>query len=85
MNKWIPMRTCIVCRKNLPKSDLIRIVKTKDGEIMPDPTGKASGRGCYVCKEGCGSVFIKKKAANRAFKTNVGEEVYERLKEFFEN
>jgi len=77
---WIPLRSCAVCRKRLPKSDLIRIVKYSDGGIEVDESGKAQGRGCYVCKEGdCLKTFIKKRGANRSFKTNVKEEVYERL------
>ena len=80
MSKWVPLRICAVCRKKLPKSELIRIVKFADGTITADLTGKAQGRGCYVCREGCLGTFIKKKVANRSFKTNIQEEVYEQLK-----
>lgn len=77
---WVPLRLCTVCRKRLPKEELLRIVRYADGTIEADETGKAQGRGCYVCKEGeCLKTFIKKKGANRSFKTNVKEEVYERL------
>jgi predicted RNA-binding protein YlxR (DUF448 family) len=77
---WIPLRSCTVCHKRLPKAELLRIVKYADGNIEVDESGKAQGRGCYVCKEGdCIRSFIKKKGANRSFKTNVKEEVYERL------
>ncbi|MDD3946814.1 MAG: YlxR family protein [Clostridia bacterium] len=81
MSNWTPLRTCAVCRKKLPKSELIRIVKFADGTIKADETGKAQGRGCYVCKnDSCIEKFIKKKGANRSFKTNVKEDVYEQIK-----
>ncbi len=44
-----PMRTCVMCRKKREKRELVRIVRTPEGEIKFDPTGKANGRGCYVC------------------------------------
>lgn len=47
--KKIPMRMCIGCREMKPKSELIRIVQPKDGEAAKDPTGKAHGRGSYLC------------------------------------
>ncbi len=47
--KKIPERKCIACQKHFPKKELFRIVKTKDEEIFYDPTGKANGRGYYIC------------------------------------
>ncbi|MBR2780762.1 MAG: YlxR family protein [Eubacteriaceae bacterium] len=44
-----PMRTCVMCRQKREKRELVRIVRTPEGEIKFDPTGKANGRGCYVC------------------------------------
>lgn len=46
----IPQRTCVGCRQVKPKRELMRIVRTPAGEVMLDPTGKAAGRGAYVCK-----------------------------------
>ena len=43
------MRTCIACRQMKPKKEMLRVVKTADGEIFADPTGKAAGRGAYIC------------------------------------
>ena len=47
--KHVPVRTCIGCRTAQPKRDMLRIVRTPEGEVMPDPTGKKSGRGAYIC------------------------------------
>lgn len=49
--KKIPMRTCVVTKEKCEKRDLLRIVRTKDGEVLVDPTGKANGRGAYLKKE----------------------------------
>lgn len=46
----IPQRSCISCRKVFDKKDLLRIVRTPEGEVMVDPTGKMSGRGAYICR-----------------------------------
>ena len=48
--KKVPMRMCLGCRQMLPKKDLIRIVLPQEGELSADPTGKAHGRGAYVCR-----------------------------------
>ena len=47
----LPQRTCIVCKNETLKRELVRIVRTKDGEISVDFTGKKSGRGAYICKQ----------------------------------
>ncbi len=47
--RHVPQRTCIVCRETKPKRELIRIVRTPDGHVVLDPTGKKSGRGAYLC------------------------------------
>lgn len=68
---------CIVCRGQSDKKTLLRIVKNKEGQIFVDKTGKANGRGAYVCKsEECFSKLYKTKALNRAFKCEVPQEVY---------
>ena len=83
--KKIPMRTCIACRTEKPKKELIRIVKTKDGTFAVDKTGKVSGRGAYLCdQQSCALKIINKKLLARAFETEVPLEVYESLRgEFF--
>ena len=78
--KKVPQRKCIVCQDRENKRELMRIVKTKDGEICIDLTGKANGRGAYICKcSECLKKAIKIKALNRAFKIEVPDEVYEKL------
>ena len=81
----IPMRTCIACRTEKPKKELIRIVKTKDGVFSVDRTGKVSGRGAYLCDDkNCALKIINKKLLSRAFEMEVPLEVYESLRsEFF--
>lgn len=78
--KKVPQRKCIACQDRDSKKELIRIVKNKEGEIFIDLTGKANGRGAYICKDcECLKKAIKSKALNRAFKMEVPDEVYEKL------
>ena len=78
-----PLRMCWCCRQMKPKTDLLRVVKNKNGVIALDPTGKADGRGCYVCRQPeCIAKGIKTRFANRALKCNVPQEVYDRLSEY---
>ncbi len=76
----IPMRMCLCCREMMPKKELVRVVLNKEGEIRLDETGKAPGRGAYLCKqEGCRAKLQKTKALDRAFARAVPQEVYEAL------
>ena len=85
MDKKQPMRTCIGCRTVRPKRDMIRIVRSPDGEISADPGGKAQGRGAYICGDAaCFAALVKTKALNRTFKMQVSDDVYERLKSLFD-
>ena len=78
--KKVPKKKCIVCQDRDNKKELMRIVKNKEGEIFIDLTGKANGRGAYICKDSeCLKKAIKSKALNRAFKMEVPDEVYEKL------
>ena len=78
--KELPKRKCIGCNEIKPKKELVRIVKNKEGQIFIDKTGKANGRGAYICKDSeCLKKAIKTKALNRAFKVEVSDEVYEKL------
>lgn len=75
MPKKIPMRTCIGCGTSKPKKELIRIVLSGEGEILLDKTGRANGRGAYLCDDpACLQRAIKRKALNRAFRTQVPED-----------
>jgi len=63
---------------------MTRVVKAKDGVISVDPTGKADGRGCYVCCKDCLAKCKKSRLLNRAFKCEVKTDVYEKLEGEFE-
>ncbi len=82
-NKKQPTRTCIACRKQNDKRNLLRIVKS-DEYIKLDLTGKLNGRGAYICNDiACIEKCIKSKALNRAFSCNIDSQVYDELKEDF--
>lgn len=78
--KKIPMRQCVGCREMKPKKELVRVVKSPEGEISMDLRGKAPGRGAYVCRNvECLRRAIKSKALERGFETAIPQEVYDRL------
>ena len=80
MEKKIPMRQCLGCREMKPKKELIRVVRSPEGEISLDFKGKASGRGAYVCPDPrCLKKAIKASALERAFSAQIPPEIYERL------
>ena len=82
--KKIPMRTCIACRSEKPKKELIRIVKNKENVFAVDRTGKLSGRGAYICDDSnCVQKLLKKRLLNHAFEMEVSEEVYKAIEEEF--
>ena len=77
-----PVRTCIACREEFDKKDLLRIVRDKDGNISVDVTGKANGRGAYICKgEGCLKKLKKAKLLDRVFAMTVSQEIYGAIEE----
>lgn len=78
MAKKIPMRMCIGCGEMKPKKELIRIVKSPDGEISLDFTGKKSGRGAYLCRsQECLCGAQKSRRLEKSFSCRVQPEVYE--------
>ena len=80
MQKKIPMRQCVGCREMRPKKELIRVVKSPEGEISLDFRGKAPGRGAYLCPDpACLAKAKKKKALERCFEQPVPAEVYDAL------
>lgn len=85
MQKKIPMRQCLGCREAKPKKELIRVVRSPEGQISLDFKGKASGRGAYICHDPqCLKKAIKSKALERAFSTQIPPEIYEKLNEQME-
>lgn len=80
MPKKIPMRQCLGCREMKPKQELIRVVRSPEGEISLDFRGKAPGRGAYLCPDpGCLKKAMKSRALERAFSAAIPPELYERL------
>ena len=78
----VPQRKCIGCNESKPKKELIRIVKTPEDEILLDSTGRANGRGAYICNNlECLQKAVKTKGLNRAFKMNVDTDVLIKLSE----
>ncbi len=81
VNKKKPARTCMACNEQKEKNELLRIVKSKDGIIDVDLTGKKSGRGAYICKsEACLDKIIKSKRLERVFEQEINSEIYESLR-----
>ena len=65
--RQFPVRTCVACRTERQKREFVRIVRKPDGTVSMDVTGRANGRGAYICADGsCWATAIKKKAIERA-------------------
>ena len=84
--KKIPLRRCVVTKQQLPKKELLRIVRDKDGNVAVDLTGKANGRGAYIKKD----IEVLKEAKNkkileRALEIEISEEVYDEIEEVIKN
>ena len=80
MPRKIPQRQCVGCREMKEKKALLRIVRTPEGEVLLDGTGKKSGRGAYVCHDpACLKRARKSRALERAFETAIPPEVYDAL------
>lgn len=81
--KHIPERTCVVCRKKAEKSNFIRLVLQKSGEILIEKDKPLEGRGAYICKnQECIKKCRKCKALSRVFKKNVSDEIYSELESY---
>ena len=75
--KKIPMRMCLGCGEMKPKRELIRVVKSKEGDISLDLTGKKSGRGAYICKSvECFEKVRKARKFERSFSCMISEDIY---------
>ena len=86
MEKKVPLRKCLGCDEMIGKKGLLRIVRSKEGEISLDLTGKKSGRGAYICRDlQCFGKARKRKAFERSLKCRIPDEVYERLQQEIES
>lgn len=78
--KKIPMRMCLGCGEMKPKKELIRVVKSKEGDISLDLTGKKSGRGAYICKSvECFEKARKARKFERSFSCMISEDIYDSM------
>ncbi|MBL4934895.1 YlxR family protein [Clostridium sp. YIM B02515] len=81
-SKKIPQRMCTGCMEMKPKKELIRIVKSNDGKIFVDLTGKKPGRGAYICRnDECLLKAIKAKRLDKNLETKIDDLIYNKLKE----
>lgn len=79
-SKKIPVRRCVGCQEMKNKKEMIRVVRTKEGEFLLDATGKKNGRGAYICpSKECFQKAVKNKGLERSFKQSIPAEVYEAL------
>ncbi len=82
----IPMRSCVGCFESKPKKELIRIVRSPEGEISLDPVGKKAGRGAYICPDPeCLKKARKAKRLEKSLECEIGPEVYEALEKELES
>ena len=83
--KKVPLRKCLGCGEMKPKQELMRVVRSPEGEISLDLTGKKNGRGAYLCRnKACLTAAIKAKRLERAFGCPVAADIYDSLLTMFE-
>ncbi len=81
VKKKKPERTCMACNEQKEKQELLRIVRSKDGIIEVDLTGKKSGRGAYICKNlECLEKIIKTKRLEKVFEKEISQEIYDSIR-----
>lgn len=84
--KKVPLRKCTGCQEMKNKKEMMRILKTSEGEIILDTTGRKNGRGAYVCCSiECFEKAVKNKGLERSLKEKVPQETYENLKKEIES
>ena len=80
--KKIPVRRCVGCGEHFPKCELVRVLRTPEGEIVLDLTGKKSGRGAYICKNAnCLKKARKSRRIESSLECSIPETVYDRMEE----
>ena len=81
----VPMRQCAGCGPSLPKGELLRVVRSPEGEISLDRTGRAPGRGAYLCPSAeCLKKARKSKRIDRSLETRIPDEIYDRIQKELE-
>ncbi len=85
-HRSIPMRKCTGCNEMRPKKELVRVVRSPEGDVSLDLTGKKPGRGAYVCRDAaCLAKARKTGRLERAFSCEIPAEIYERMEEELKN
>ena len=85
MQKKIPQRQCMGCRERKEKRAMIRVVRTPEGEVTLDFSGKKNGRGAYLCPNpDCLKKAIRAKSLDRSLEVTIPQEVYDRLEKEME-
>ena len=78
--RHFPIRTCVACRTERQKRDFLRVVRAPDGTVSVDQSGRAPGRGAYLCADGsCWTAALKKKSIERALRAALPSDVRSRL------
>ncbi|WP_018660120.1 RNase P modulator RnpM [Heyndrickxia acidiproducens] len=84
--KKIPMRKCVATGEMKPKKEMLRIVRSKEGEVSIDPTGKKSGRGAYLSKDEAAILLAKKKNILAShLETAINDSFYDEILAFIQN
>jgi len=79
----MPQRICIACRTIRPKRDLVRIVRTPEGDVVVDESGKRNGRGAYLCRQrACWEQAFKRRAIGRALRVEVSDQAAQLLQAY---
>ena len=86
MAKKIPSRQCVGCRESRTKRELIRVIRTPEGQVTLDETGRMNGRGAYLCRRvECLQKARRSKGLERSLKVTIPDEIYDRLEEELKN
>lgn len=84
-SKKLPIRKCVGCQEMKSKKEMIRVIRTSQGEFLLDATGRKNGRGAYLCpSKECLEKAVKNKGLERSFKQAIPKEVYEALEKEME-
>ncbi len=82
----IPLRTCVITKESLPKSELLRVVRTPEGDVQVDETGKLNGRGAYIKKDiNVLQTAKEKKMLERALECQISDKVYSEIEKVISN
>lgn len=86
MVKKVPLRKCLGCQERMPKRSLLRIVRSPQGEVLIDPTGKKPGRGAYICADNsCLEKVLKSKSLEKSLGAKFNQDILNRLQEYFKD